>query len=54
MGIVPVSFRFSRDSCLSFVSILVVSDSEVVTQGLNSLGEAPVVQEIHGYTRPVV
>lgn len=54
MGIVPVSFRFSRDSCLSFVSILVVSDSEVVTQGLNSLGGAPVVQEIHGYTRPVV
>lgn len=54
MGIVPVSFRFSRDSCLSFVSILVVSDSEVVTQGLNPLGGAPLVQEIHGYTRLVV
>lgn len=32
VGNLPVSFRSSGDSCLSFVSVLVVSDSQVESE----------------------
>lgn len=57
-GYCAVSFCFSGDSCLSFFSILVLSDrqqrSEACWTRLQLTWGVSLVQEIHWYTTPVV